>query len=73
MEFVQINYPVDRTVYVDGEDNGSTNTVIRVDTGTHRFDLGEPLNYAPSFRRRLVEGTSALQPLVLDFDPEDNT
>ena len=70
MEFVQINFSETRTVYVDGNDNGESNTIIRVDTGTHRFDLGEPKNYDPPFYEELVENTTVLTPLVLDFTPK---
>lgn len=70
MEYVQINHPDTRAVYVDDEDNGETNTIIRVGSGTHRFDLGEPKDYEPPFYEELVENTSALNPLVLQFTPK---
>ena len=73
MEHVQINYPGTRSVYVDGEVNGETNTIIRVGSGTHRFDLGDPKDYAPPFYEELVENTSVLNPLVLEFSAKSDT
>jgi hypothetical protein len=70
MEFVQINYPQDRTVYVDDEDNGPTNTIIRVGSGTHDFDLGDPKDYDPPVHHVQVTGTTALTPLILEFHPK---
>ena len=72
MEFVQINSPEDRPVYVDGQVNGKTNTIIRVDAGTHRFDLGEPHDYTPPFYQERVENTSVLDPLILNFTPKSD-
>jgi hypothetical protein len=72
MEFVRINFPNERTVFIDGQDNGKTNTILRVDPGTHHFDLGDPQNYSPAFQDKLIEGTSALEPLELDFSPQGN-
>lgn len=72
MEYVLVTHPEDRTVYVDGEDNGLSNTIIRVDSGTHRFDLGELQNYEPPFIEIEVSNTSALEPLTLVFSPRGN-
>ena len=72
MEFVQINYPEERPVYVDEEENGKTNTIIRVGAGTHRFDLGEIQDYTPPYYEELVENTSALDPLILNFTPKSD-
>lgn len=70
MEFVLVTYPEDRTVYVDGEDNGPTNEVMRVDSGTHDFDLGDSKDYTPDNYHVQVTGTSALEPLTLAFTPK---
>jgi hypothetical protein len=37
--------------------------------GLHLFDLGEPLDYAPDSQEVEVTGTSAQEPLVIDFVP----
>jgi hypothetical protein len=67
MEYVKVTYPADRAVRVDGDECGNTNEVLRVDAGTHVFDLGAPSDYAPDSREVDVEGTTALVPLVIAF------
>lgn len=70
MAHVQVIYPTERTVYIDGEDNGSTNTVLRVDEGTHLFDLGEPVDYEPESQEEVVADTTVLKPLTITFTPK---
>ena len=67
MEYVIVTYPTDRLVYVDGEKSGRTNEVLRIDAGTHVFDLGNLANYEPTSREIAVEGTTVLAPMVLAF------
>ncbi len=67
MEFVKVTFPTDRFVYVDEEQNGKTNDVLRVDAGTHTFDLGNLKNYNPSQRTVTVRDTTVLDPRVIAF------
>ena len=67
MEFVKVTYPTDRFVYIDDEQGGRTNDVLRVDAGTHVFDLGTLANYKPASRQMEVKDTTVLQPLVIAF------
>ncbi len=67
MEFVVVNYPTKRSVYVDGEPSGDTNEVLRMDAGTHRFDLGVPANYRPASQDVVVTGTTVLVPMSVVF------
>ncbi len=67
MEFVRVTYPSDRPVNIDGEAGGSTNEVLRIDEGTHRFDLGDPVDYKPAFQDTLVTGTTVLVPMIVAF------
>lgn len=71
MEYVKVTFPTKRLVYVDGEHNGSTNEVLRVDAGTHRFELGTLYNFQPRFRDELVENTTVLEPLEVAFTRKD--
>src|SRR5712671_1328095 len=57
MEYVKVTFPTDRLVYVDGEENGSTNEVLRVEAGTHVFELGTLANYRPASRTVTVQDT----------------
>jgi len=67
MEFVKVTYVTDRRVNIDGQEGGRTNEVLRVDEGTHAFDLGKPADYEPATRRILVTETTVLQPLIVAF------
>jgi hypothetical protein len=67
MEYVIVTFPTDRLVYIDDEKNGSTNEVLRVDEGTHVFNLGPYANYRPGSRTVTVQGTSPLEPREIAF------
>lgn len=71
MEFVKVTFPTDRFVYIDDEQNGKTNDVLRVDTGTHIFDLGNLKNYRPAQRKVTVQDTTVLEPMVIAFFRKD--
>lgn len=71
MEYVIVTFPTDRLVYVDEEESGSTNEPIRVDAGTHVFELGNLQNYRPLRRTVLVEDTTVLEPLEIKFFRKD--
>ena len=67
MEYVKVRYPTNRTVYIDGENSGQTNEILRVDAGTHLFDLGSLANYAPASRKVTVQDTTVLSPMEIAF------
>jgi hypothetical protein len=71
MEYVKVTFPTNRFVYIDDEQDGQTNDVLRVDAGTHIFDLGNLKNYRPASRRVLVQNTTVLEPLVIAFYRKD--
>jgi hypothetical protein len=71
MEYVIVRYPTRRLVYIDDEENGYTNDVLRVDAGTHVFALGNLDNFRPAQRSVTVEDTSVLEPLEIKFFPKD--
>jgi len=68
MEYVEIRFPRTRAVYIDGVENGSTNTILQIGAGTHSFDLGKPADYDPPEVIRRVHGTNELDPIVIEFD-----
>ncbi len=72
MEYVKITFPTSRLVYIDDEESGSTNEVLRVDAGTHLFELGNLQNYRPATRKVTVEGTTVLEPLEIKFFRKDD-
>jgi hypothetical protein len=72
MEFVKVAFPTDRLVYIDGEENGNTNEVLRVEAGTHVFELGNLANYRPASRKVEVKDTTVLEPLEIAFYRKDD-
>lgn len=71
MEYVKVTFPTDRLVYIDGEENGKTNEVLRVEAGTHLFELGNLANFRPATRTVTVQDTTALEPLEVKFFRKD--
>jgi len=71
MEHVIVTFPTDRLVYIDGEENGYTNEVLKVDAGTHVFELGNLANFRPASRKVVVKDTTALEPLEIPFYRKD--
>jgi hypothetical protein len=67
MEHLLVKFPVSRTVLIDGEEAGRTNTVLRVEEGTHTIGLGDPRDYKPSSRTVKVKGTSPIKPREVTF------
>jgi hypothetical protein len=67
MEYVKVTFPTRRRVYIDEEANGYTNRLLRVDAGTHRFDLGEGDSYRPRSRTVTVKDTSPEKPKRIAF------
>lgn len=70
MEFVKVTYPVVREVILDGGPCGNTNEVLKTSAGTHDFDLGAPLDYAPATQTIQVRNTSKTSPLIVVFLPK---
>jgi hypothetical protein len=73
MEYVRVTFPTDRLVYIDDEKNGYTNEVLRVDAGTHSFDLGPIANYRPASRNVTVADTTPLEPCEIAFYRKDDS
>jgi hypothetical protein len=70
VEYVVISYPTVRKVRIDGQDAGFTNDTLMVEAGNHLFDLGNPRDYQPGSVTKIVQGTTAIGPLIInDFHP----
>lgn len=67
MEHVIVTFPTSRLVYLDGEEGGYTNEVLRIDAGTHVVELGNLENYRPASRKVTVRDTTVLEPLEIRF------
>jgi len=70
-EFILVIHEGRRRVVVDGRSMGFTNETIMVSRGPHKITLEEPVDYSPSFRRRIVSGTTPAKPLFLMFSRRD--
>lgn len=71
MEYVIVRFPTRRLVYIDDQENGTTNDVLRVDAGTHVFALGNLDNFRPAQRTVTVKDTSVLEPLEIQFSRKE--
>ena len=69
MKYVIVKYPEERSVYADGEYFGLTEEVLRIDAGTHLFDLGEPVDYTPASQSVAITGGTNLIPFEIIFEP----
>lgn len=68
MEFVTVRFPESRIVLIDGDEAGMTNSVLRVNEGTHTFRLAGPQDYKPAWRRPSVTGTNPVEPMEVTFE-----
>ena len=66
-EYVRVSFPKLCRVLIDGADCGLTEEVLRVDPGSHRFELAGMINYEPDFDERVIEDTNPLKPARIVF------
>ena len=71
MEYIIVRYPKKRTVYIDGQENGSTGERLRVQEGTYTINLGDPRDYRPRWRRPIVTGTTSIKPMEIGFEKDE--
>jgi hypothetical protein len=70
MEFIVVSYAKKRNVFIEGQRAGKTGDTLMVEKGTHFFDLGAPQDYVPAQVARVVKGTTAIEPMLIeDFHP----
>jgi hypothetical protein len=68
MEFVIVRYPTRRTVLVDGEEAGFTNKILRMEEGTHTFELDGAGDYMPISQTLEIKGTNSVHPKEVTFE-----
>ena len=66
-QYVKVTFPTDRRVRVDGKPAGFTNEEFQVETGEHRFDLGDPKDYTPDEQVKTINNTLPGDPKVIPF------
>ena len=70
MEFVIVRLDdLKRRVFIDNQRQGMTGARQSVPEGMHIFDLGDPVDYTPPSQEIEVTGTSAADPMVIEFTP----
>src|SRR5690349_874053 len=69
MEFVIVTFPNRRQVFMDDQPSGQTGDRLTVQARHHDFDLGSPPDYSPALQTVNVAGTTALNPLIIAFNP----
>ena len=67
-QYVRVTFPLpNRRVRVDGKDAGFTNKEFQVESGEHRFDLGDPKDYTPDVQVVTVNNTLPDLPQIIAF------
>ena len=72
MEYVRILFTVKRDAYVDDNNAGQTNEILRVSSGTHKFHLGDPKNYTPGEITTRITDTTEFSPKEITFEEVPN-
>jgi hypothetical protein len=72
MEWIIVDYPRVRDVFVDGRRTGQARELLIVREGTQVFDLGVPADYQPSKRKVRVTNTSEADPMTIAFSPKES-
>ena len=67
MEFAIVTFPAVRAVIVDNAEMGQTGQILRLQRGTHTFDLAMPLDYRPESQTITLTGTSFEDPREVVF------
>ena len=70
VEYVMVKYYRHRTVYIDGDKSGYTNKLLRVNRGTHTFQLSAPPHYTPLSLKPFVKNTIPARPMLIEFEPK---
>lgn len=69
IQWMIVQYPRVRDVFIDGMRAGQTNEIMPVSEGTQDVDLGKPVDYTPKKRRVLVTNTTEDDPKEVLFAP----
>ncbi len=67
MEYLIVRFSETRRVLVDKVDQGRTDDVIELETGTYTITLSPPKNYTPKWRRVALSNTSPIKPKEVTF------
>jgi hypothetical protein len=68
LEFIVVQYPEKREVFIDGQLYGLTNITLYIQSGTHQIHLGVPKDYRPGEIVQAIQNTSPLEPAAIVFE-----
>ncbi|WP_355661860.1 hypothetical protein [Halomonas salifodinae] len=73
-QYLRVDYPNRRKVWVDGTPAGWTNRLLQLETGHHVIGLNpQRPDFTPECHEIHLSGTRADAPLVLHFRPREET
>lgn len=68
MEYLIAKFAESRGVIVDGINEGMTNHMLELETGTHVVTLENPPDFTPEMHEFILRRTSELSPKVITFE-----
>jgi hypothetical protein len=68
MEYLVVLFPRQRRVIIQGQFMGNTNKRLALEGGTYTVSLGPPKNFKPEQQEIDLRNTSALTPLMIEFE-----
>ena len=68
MEYLLVKFTESRGVIVDDSNEGMTNHMLELETGTHMVTLENPPDFAPEKFEFILRMTSELSPKVITFE-----
>ncbi len=66
-EYLTVSFPQPREVLINGESLGATNELLPLEGGEYEVTLGPPPDFTPTRQPIDLRNTSALTPLVIEF------
>jgi hypothetical protein len=67
MEYLIVRFHEARGVLADKVDQGQTNQVIELESGTYTISLAPPANFKPKRRKITLSNTSPIKPKEITF------
>ena len=66
-EYLVVRFSKKRSVLVNGEMMGMTNTKLELEGGAYEITLGPPQDFQPALKSIDLTGTSSLDPMTVTF------
>jgi hypothetical protein len=66
-EYLVVSFPRTRRLFLNGQFNGTTNTILELEGGQYQVTLGPPKNFMPEKYDIDLRGTSLMNPMIVEF------